>query len=258
MTPAPAAELPAHLAELLHRATAAEQPLCRIDEAQLLAVGWALPGRPPGQQFAGAASPHDFPGLDVAQDALVAAGLGERGGRSLPVGIEPAGPLRDYLTLVVRHRLQSGIWFQRPAGDVPGIWSLRRLTAVRELPVVVIERVGGDGRPAGPLEIEIAVVSRDAAATELAALAYRPPVSAAERASTTGTESVLMGPFRKLGNVPSGLEHGWDEPAGVLHWRSVSRWRRVSAQTWPRETPEAYRDHLVERLQVPEPPLPGR
>ena len=65
-----------HLRDLLRRAESDEVPLCTVDEAALLAIGWSAPSRGHGiAPFVGQASPYDFPGLDAAQQRLIDSGL---------------------------------------------------------------------------------------------------------------------------------------------------------------------------------------
>lgn len=255
------------LRELLERACAAEVPLCTVDEAQLLAIGWIAPSRGHGvPPFVGQAAPHDFPGLADAQQRLLDAGLAQRGASDTPAAMTATGALRDYLDLCVSHRLQPSTWSSWARTGAPqAAWVGRRMTAVREAPVAVLERfeVPAAARADEPLPITISLAGVVLVAEELTALAYRAPSDATERASAPGTESVFVGPDRKDPTFPSVLRHDWDQPTAVLQWRYYSLFHRRYPGDWvgrarqviPRLTPDQYRKHVLRRLRVPEPPL---
>lgn len=259
------------LADLVHAARTAEVPLCQVDEAGLLAVGWVPPARAAGSRFAGSAAPTAFPGLAQAQERLVAAGLARRAMTDLPVELTPTGRLADYLVLVSRDRLATATWVNGTAGEQTGEraggWRVRRLTLLRSAPVVVVERVASDvPDPAQPLPVAIVLAGVEAVADELVALAFRPPVQASERQSAAGTESLYVGPDRKAAEVPSLLVHRWDEPTGELRWRRMSLFARRTERdrlggrvplTLPRVTPADYRAHLLSRMSAAELSGPG-
>lgn len=258
------------LADLVRAARTAEVPLCQVDEAELLAVGWVPPARAAGSRFAGSAAPTAFPGLAQAQDHLVAAGLARRSMTDLPVELTPTGRLADYLVLVSRDRLATATWVQETTGEQTGEqtggWLVRRLTLLRSAPVVVLERVASDvPDPARPLPVAVVLAGVEAVADELVALAFRPPAQAGERQSATGTGSLYVGPDRKAAEIPSLLLHRWDEPTGELRWRRMSLFARRTERdrlggrvplTLPRVTPADYRAHLLTRMTTPEPPAP--
>lgn len=251
------------LDDLLARACTAPVPLATVDEAQLLAVGWLPPARGAGEQYAGSRSPHDFPGLAAAQDALLAAGLATLGARDTPAELSAAGGLRTYLDLVGQHRLQTSNWqCWIPDAATPVDRLARRLTVVRGGEVVVVERttVPAPPQPERPLPVEIALVPLDGVLAELAGLAYRAPTPA-ERAYGPRLRAVFVGPDRALADFPSLLERDWDAATATLRWRSMSLFGRRApgeklarnALTVRRLTSDGYRDHLRRRLLTPEP-----
>lgn len=263
------APLPEHLRALVTQASAVEVPLCTVDEAQLLLIGWPLPYRGPDLvAFAGQANPYHFAGLDTAVRGLLDAGLAERGAPGTPVAMTSRGALRDYLQLVISHRLQTATWSSyAQTGVAATARSSRRLTALREAPVVVVERfeVPADATADEALPIAISLAPLDAVADELTTLAYRPPIDDAERAAAPGTESVFIGPDRKAENLPSVLVHRWDQRNALLHWRYLSLFGRREPGEWVGRAPVVrawtephhYRQHLLTRLQAPEPPPPA-
>jgi hypothetical protein len=259
------------LVELLARARAATVMIGTVDEAQLLAVGWIPPARGASEQYLGAATPYDFPGLAAAQQALLAAGLGRRGASDTPAELSATGGLRDYLDLVRDHRLQTSNWIcWIPDARTPVPRLVRRITTIGPIgeaaaaPVALIERmaVPAPTQPQTALGIEIVLAPVEDVAAELAGLAYREPTEA-ERAAGEGLEAVLIGPDRALPNVPSRLVRGWDSRTATLRWRSLTLFGRRApgerlarkALTVHRLRPDGYRDHVRRRLLVPEPRL---
>lgn len=264
MTPSEAV-LPDRLRALLDRAFAEEVPLCAVDEAQLLAVGWLPPSRGNGPpQFVGQASPHDFVGLPAAQQRLLDAGLAVRGASDTPAAMTATGALRDYLDLCVRHRLQTSSWGQWARTGLATTARVgRRLTPVRGTAVAVVERFEVPAAVSADesLPVLISLDTVDRIAVQLAELAYRAPADDAERASAPGTECVFIGPDRKDPAFPSVLVHDWDRPTGELRWRHLSLFHRRYPGDWlgrapqrlPRLKPDQYRAHVARRLQAPEP-----
>jgi hypothetical protein len=262
--------LPDRLRELLEQASLAEVPLCTVDEAGLLAVGWAVPSRGNGvAAFVGQASPHDFPGLEAAQQRLIDAGLAQPGASDTPAAMTTTGGLRDYLDLCINHRLQHSIWSSWARTGLASTPRLgRRVTPVRETSVAVFERIDVPvNAPADvALRIAISLLPVEAVAAELTELAYRDPTDVTEGAGAPGTEAVFIGPDRKDPTFPSVLRHDWHQPTAVLEWRYFSLFHRRYPGDWvgrarqviTRLKPDQYRKHLIRRLRVPEPPLPRR
>lgn len=254
-----------HLRDVLRRAGSAEVPLCTVDEAALLAIGWSAPSRGSGvAPFVGQASPHDFARLEAAQQRLIDAGLARAGASDTPAAMTATGALRDYLELCVNHRLQISYWSNWARTDLASApRTLRRMTPVRGTNVVVFERVEipGDAAAEAPLRVSISVLSVESIAAELTEVAYRRPQNEAERAGAPGTESVFIGPDRKDPTFPSVLRHDWDQPTAVLQWRYYSLFHRRYPGDWvgrakqviPRLRPDQYRKHVLRRLRVPEP-----
>jgi len=256
------------LADLIAAAATEPVPLCSVTEAQLLVVGWNPPGRLSLGAFAGAADPAGFAGADEARAEAVAAGLAAPGSGLTPAAtVAPAGPLAAYLELVTGHRRQTSTWASWLQAEQPP--AHRTLLRVTELDwpgaqIAAVERmrlpVPNDPHTALPIAIEL--LAHERLLDELVALAYRDPVSETERDSAPGTESVLLGPDRRLAAVPSRLVHVWGAPIGVLHWRvntllgrrAKGEWVGRRTASFPRVRAGQYREHLDRRLTRPERP----
>jgi len=256
----------AGLPELIGQAGAELVRLCEVTEAQLLVVGWNPPGRLSLGSFAGAADPADFDGADEARAELLAAGLAAPGTGLTPAAtVAPAGRLAAYLELVTGHRRQTSTWASwLQAERPPAHRTLLRITGLdwpgAQVAAVERMRLPVPNEPHAALPIAIDLIAHERLVDELVALAYREPDSRSERDAAPGTESVLLGPDRRLAAVPARLVHAWDAPVAVLHWRvntllgrrAQGEWVGRRPATFPRVRAKQYRDHLDRRLTRPE------